>query len=334
MGPGAAMRAVVVPRFGEADVLSLVDRPKPEAEPGHVVVRMSYAGVNYADIYMRRGLYRRGHTYGVEPPFTLGLEGAGMIAAVGDGVRDLCPGMRVAFCLGQGAYAEYARVPAWKAVPVPDGMSLDVAAAAMLQGATAHYLTHSLYPLKAGDWCLVHAAAGGVGQLIVQFAKRRGARVIGTVGDRAKAEIARRIGADHTILYRETAFPEEVRRITGGRGVDVVYDGVGAATIEGSLKSLAVRGTCVLFGAASGPVESVGPMALAEAGSVFFTRPHLAHYMRDANEYRTRIDAVLGAVADGSLKINVERILPLDQARTAHEILEGRQTRGKVLLAA
>lgn len=328
------MRAVIVPRFGEAEVLTLADTAKPEAQPGHVVVRMAYAGVNYADTYMRRGLYRRGHTYGVEPPFTLGLEGAGIVAAIGDGVSGLCVGMPVAFCLGQGAYAEYASVPAWKAVPVPDGMALDTAAAAMLQGATAHYLTHSLYPLKAGDWCLVHAAAGGVGQLVVQFAKRRGAKVIGTVGDRSKAEIARRLGADHTILYRETAFPEEARRITGGRGVDVVYDGVGAATIEGSLRSLAVRGTCALFGAASGPVEHVTPMELAEAGSVFFTRPHLAHYMRDENEYRTRIGAVLGAVADGGLKIAIDRVLPLDQARAAHEALEGRQSRGKLLLAA
>jgi NADPH2:quinone reductase len=203
-----------------------------------------------------------------------------------------------------------------------------------VQGATAHYLTHSLKPLQAGDWALVHAAAGGAGRLIVQFAKRRGAHVIATVGDATKAAIARKLGAEHVILYREMPFEPEVRRITGWRGVDVVYDGVGAATIAGSIGSLAVRGTCALFGAASGAVEHVTPMELAEAGSIFFTRPHLVHYMRDAKEYRARLDDVFKAVADGSLDVAIDRVLPLEQARAAHEALESRNTKGKLLLAA
>ncbi len=328
------MRAVIVPRFGDAGVLTVAEVETPQAGPGMVLVRMAYAGVNYADTYIRRGMYRRGHTYGTEPPFVPGLEGAGTIAVVGDGVEGLKPGDRVAFCLSEGAYAEFAAVPAWKVVRVPQSTSLEIAAAAALQGATAHYLTHSLRPLNAGDWVLVHAAAGGVGRLVVQFAKHRGARVIATVGDERKGVVARNAGADHVIFYRDTRFPPEVRRITDNRGVDIVYDGVGAATLTGSLESLAIRGTCVLFGAASGPVDHITPMALAEAGSVFFTRPHLAHYLRDAREYRARLGDVFAAVADGTLKINVDRVLPLEDARAAHEALEGRKTTGKVLLSA
>lgn len=328
------MRAVIVPRFGDAGVLAIAEVDRPQALPGTVLVHMAYAGVNYADTYIRRGMYRRGHTYGTEPPFILGLEGAGTISAVGDGVDGLKPGDRVAFCLSPGAYAEFVAVPAWKVVRVPNAMSLEIAAAAALQGATAHYLTHSLHPLKCGDWVLVHAAAGGVGRLIVQFAKRRGAKVIATVGDEAKGAVARSAGADHVILYRDTPFPLEVRRITDDRGVDIVYDGVGAATLAGSLKSLSIRGTCALFGAASGPVDHITPMELAEAGSVFFTRPHLAHYMRDASEYETRLGDVFAAIVDGTLKIAIDCVLSLQDARAAHEALEGRMTTGKLLLSA
>jgi len=315
-------------------VLTAAEVDRPAAGPGQVVVRLAFAGVNYADTYHRRGMYRGGHTYGVEPPFVPGLEGAGTVAEIGAGVAGLAKDDRVAFCLGQAAYAEFVSVPAWKLVKVPDAIALDVAAAVPVQGATAHYLTHSLRPLGPGDWALVHAAAGGAGRLIVQFAKRRGARVIATVGDAAKAAIARELGAEHVIPYREMPFAPEVRRITAGRGVDVVYDGVGAATIAGSIASLAVRGTCALFGAASGAVEHVTPMELAEAGSVFFTRPHLVHYMRDADEYRARLADVFAAVADGSLDVAIDRVLPLAEARAAHEALESRNTKGKLLLAA
>lgn len=328
------MRAVIVPRFGDADVLTVAQVDEPAVEPGSARVRMAYAGVNYADTYIRSGMYRVGHTYGTEPPFIPGLEGAGAVEQVGEGVEGLRPGDRVAFCLSQAAYAEYVVVPAWKLLPVPGGVTLQDAVAAALQGATAHYLTHSLRPLHPGDWVLVHAGAGGVGRLIAQFARHRGARVIATVGDRAKAEVARACGADHVVLYRERPFPDEVRRITAGRGVDVVYDGVGAATLAGSLESLAVRGTCALFGAASGAVEQVSPMALAEAGSVMFTRPHLAHYMRDAAEYRERLGAVFAAVESSLLDIAIGGVLPLEDARTAHEMLEGRSTTGKILLSA
>ncbi|MGH7662221.1 MAG: quinone oxidoreductase family protein, partial [Vulcanimicrobiaceae bacterium] len=233
----------------------------------------------------------------------------------------------------RGSYAEFAVVPAWKAARVPDGIAQDIACAAMLQVTTAHYLTHATYPLKSGDSCLVHAAAGGAGQLIVQFAKRRGATVVGTVGSAEKAAIAKDRGADHVILYKEADVAADVRELTGGRGVDVAYDSVGKATFEGSLKTLRRRGLLVLFGGASGVVDHVDPLALAEAGSVFFTRPHLADHLATPDEVAMRTRAVFDAILDGSLRIAIDKVWPLGEAPEAHRYLEAAKTKGKLLLS-
>jgi NADPH2:quinone reductase len=326
------MKAVVVPRFGPAEVLVCEDAPDPVPGPGEVLIRQSFAGVNYADIYQRNGLYRSGHTYGVEPPFVPGFEGIGRVEALGEGCRRFRLGQRVGYCLGRGGYAELVVVQEDKAVAVPDDCADDVAAALMLQGATAHYLTHSLYPLGPEDTCLVHAAAGGVGRLLVQIAKAKGARVIAAVGTPEKASEIEALGADRVLIYGRDDLAAVVREITGGRGVDVVYDGVGRATISQSLRCLRVRGTCALFGAASGPVDAVSPMDLAEAGSVFFTRPHLAHYRRDADEADMRATDIFELYRRGRLSVAIDSCVPLERAAEAHRRLESRASRGKILL--
>jgi NADPH2:quinone reductase len=262
----------------------------------------------------------------------LGMEGAGHVAKLGKNAGGLKEGDAVAWCIVRGAYADYAAVPAWKLVRVPEDVPLDVACALQLQGCTAHYLTHSAFPLKQGDTCLAHAGAGGVGQLLTQLAKMRGAHVIVTVGSEDKAEIATSRGADHVILYRQENFRERVMEITGGLGVNVVYDAVGKDTIHDSIRSLATRGLCVNFGGASGLVESIEPLELAEAGSVFFTRPHLADYMRNADEIAGRVGNLFAAYAGGRLTVTIDTVFPLDEARKAHETIEGRGTRGKLLL--
>ena len=327
------MHAIAIDRFGGPDALAVHDIALPAPQAGEVRVRVVFAGVNYIDVYMRNGTYARSATYRTPLPMVLGMEGAGTVDAVGRDVRDLAVGQRVAWCIVRGAYAQYAIVPAWKLVPVPDAIPLDIACALMLQGSTAHYLTHSAYPLAAADTCLVHAGAGGVGQLLIQLAKGRGARVLATTGSREKADIARERGADEVILYRDTDFRDAVMRSTNGRGVDVVYDSVGRDTIARSIRSLRRRGLCVLFGASSGSVEAVSPLELAEAGSVFFTRPHLADYLRDAQEVRQRANDLFAACRNGSLTVAIDRILPLADAADAHRLLESRATRGKLLLA-
>ena len=327
----AAMRAVTIHQYGGADNLVVEEVPRPEAGPGEVLIRQHYAGINYADVYMREGLYRGQHTYGTEVPFTLGLEGAGEVEAVGEGVTRFTPGMRVGYCLGKAGYAEYAAVAADKVIALPDWCGFDLAASIMLQGATSHYLTHSLYKVEQGTRCLVHAGAGGVGQLLIQIAKARGAYVITTVGSGAKAERVRALGADEVVLYREQDFVERVREATGGEGVDVVYDSVGRDTIHKSLECLAVRGTCVLFGASSGVVDCVTPMELAEAGSVFFTRPHLAHYRRNAEEAQWRADGIFKLVRDHDMDVAIDRAFALEEAVEAHRRLESRQSAGKLL---
>jgi NADPH2:quinone reductase len=281
---------------------------------------------------MRSGRYAKSDTYKTPLPMVLGMEGAGEVVELGAGVEGLAIGDRVAWCITRGAYAEYAVVPAWKLVKVPDDIPLDVATTLQLQGCTAHYLTHSAYALKEGDICLAHAGAGGVGQLLTQLAKARGATVIVTVGSDDKAEIAKSLGADHVILYAQENFRERVMDITQGQGVNVVYDAVGRDTIHESIRSLTKRGLCVNFGGASGLVESIEPLELAEAGSVFFTRPHLADYMRDAEEIAGRADDLFSAYAQGKLKVTIDRVFPLSDAARAHETIEGRGTRGKLLL--
>jgi NADPH2:quinone reductase len=325
------MKGIGVRAFGGPEALELLDWPVPEPGPGEVRVKVAVAGVNFMDVYMRSGQYAKSQTYATPLPLLLGMEGAGVVDAVGPGVQDFHPGDRVAWCISRGAYAQYAVVPAWKLVPVPDAVELELAAALQLQGSTAHYLTHSLFALQPGQACLVHAGAGGVGQLLIQLARARGARVLATVGSAEKAGIVKGLGADAAILYRETDFREAVMALTEGAGVDVVYDSVGRDTIHKSIRSLRRRGTCVMFGAASGQVEGIAPLELAEAGSVFFTRPHLADYMQ-AHEVRLRARDLFEMVASGGLAVTIDRSYPLAQLADAHRLLEARQTRGKLLI--
>ena len=327
------MWAIQITEYGDSGRLALTEAMAPEPAAGEALVKIAYAGVNFIDVYMRQGVYRNIQTYRNAPPFTIGMEGSGTVAAVGPGGDGIKAGDRVAYCLSLGSYAERAAVPAWRLVQVPDDVPLDIATTLMLQGSTAHYLTHSLFPLQPGHVCLIHAAAGGVGQLAVQLARRRGARVLATVGSAEKAHIVRALGADAAIPYREADFAEAVLRATDGRGVDVVYDSVGQATFEGSLKCLARRGVLALFGGSSGAVTRVSPLHLAEAGSVFLTRPHLADYTADADEVKARAADLFGDWRDGGLKVTIDRILPLAGAADAHDLLEGRQTKGKLLLA-
>lgn len=330
---GACMKAVQVKAFGGPEALRLVETARPTPGPGEALLRLHTAGVNYIDVYMRDGSYVRSHTYKTPLPMTIGMEAVGTVVAVGDGVETVRAGMRVGYCLSRGSYAEYAAVPVGKLVEIPSGVPDDIATALMLQGSTAHYLTHSAFPLQPGHTCLVHAGAGGVGQLLVQLAKARGARIIATVGTPAKAEIAQGLGADHTILYRERNFADAVREITGGKGVDVVYDSVGRETLRKSLSCLRRRGTCINFGASSGQPEPVEVLELAEAGSVFLTRPHLADYMATPEEIAGRARDLFTAYTTGHLKVAIDVTLPLSDAAEAHRRLEARATHGKQILA-
>ena len=320
------MKIVLVEEPGGPEQLRLIEMPKPEPGRDQALVKIAAAGVNYIDIYHRTGLYK------VDPPITLGMEGAGVVEAVGEGVTEVAPGDRVAYAMARGSYAEYAVVPAWMLVKLPPALDFQSAAAAMLQGMTAHYLTHSTFPLKSGDACLIHAAAGGVGLLLVQMAKMRGARVFGTVSTPAKAELARQAGADVVILYTEQDFLEVVRRETNGRGVDVVYDSVGAATWDKSLDCLRPRGMMVSFGNASGPVPAFQPLVLSQKGSLFLTRPTLGHYTATREELLWRAGDVLSWVQDGRLKLRIERVYRLEEAAEAHRALESRATSGKLLI--
>jgi len=320
------MKAIRIDGFGGPEVLRLADVPDPSPGPGQIAVRVEAAGLNFVDVYHRTGLYPN------PLPFVPGMEGAGVVAEVGPGVAAWREGDRVAWTGFLGSYAGRVLLPADRAVAVPLGMSTDTAAALMLQGLTAHYLCTSTYPLKKGDTCLVHAAAGGVGLLLVQMAKRRGARVIGTVGTEAKAALAREAGADEVVLYTREDFLEAVKRLTGGRGVDVVYDSVGKATAEKSLDCLVPRGMMVFFGNASGPVPPIDPLVLSRKGSLFLTRPNLVHYIADRASLEARAADVLGDAAGGRLRVRIDRTYPLAEAAEAHRALEGRQTAGKVLL--
>ena len=326
------MKAVQIDAYGGPENMVLRDVPTPEPGPGEALVRLEVAGVNYTDVYNRNGMYAKSHTYANSPPFTLGREGGGIVERVGPDVDSVASGDRVAWCIPLGSYAEAAVVPAWRLVKVPAAIEMPAATALMMQGCTAHYLTRSLFRVEPGMRCLVHAAAGGVGQSLVALARHLGAEVFATVGSDEKARLAASVGADHVIVYRREDFAARVRDATGGRGVDVVYDSVGQATIEGSMRSLAPRGTLVNFGAASGAVESIEPLALAEAGSLFFTRPHMADYMRDAGEIAWRGRSMFEHYAAGRVAATVDRIFPLGAAPEAHRVLESRQTRGKLLL--
>lgn len=320
------MKSVRVHQYGGLEASKYEEVPVPEPGEGEARVKIEAIGVNFIDIYHRIGRYQG------SLPLTLGQEAAGTVDAVGTNVTEVKPGDRVAYASVQGAYAEYAIVPAWRLVPVPAGVDTQEAAAAMIQGMTAHYLTHSTYPLTEGETALVHAAGGGTGQLLVQVAKRRGARVLGTVSTEEKATLAREAGADEVILYTQTDFETEVKRLTNNTGVDVVYDSVGKDTFDKSLNCLRRRGTMVLFGASSGAVPPLDPQTLNAKGSLFLTRPFLAHYTADPAELLWRANDLFGWIAAGELKVRIDKTFPLAESAEAHRYLEGRQSKGKILL--
>jgi NADPH2:quinone reductase len=320
------MKAVRVHQYGGLEALQVEDLPVPEPGEGEVRVKVEAIGVNFIDIYHRIGRYQG------NLPLTLGQEAAGTVDAVGPNVTEVKPGDRVAYASVQGSYAEYAVAPAWRLVPIPEGVEAQQAAAVMIQGMTAHYLTHSTYPLKEGESALVHAAAGGTGQLLVQIAKRLGAHIIGTVSTEEKARLAREAGADDVILYTQVDFETEVKRLTNNMGVNVVYDSVGKDTFDKSLNCIRRRGYMVLFGASSGAVPPMDPQVLNAKGSLFLTRPFLAHYTANRAELLWRATDLFNWIAAGELKVRIDKAFPLAEAAEAQHYLEGRQSKGKILL--
>lgn len=320
------MKAIQVSQTGGPEVLALVDVPEPKPKPNEALVQIEAAGVNFIDVYFREGRYP------VQLPFINGQEAAGVVTEVGSDVKMFKPGDRVAYTGSLGSYAEYAAVPESRLVKTPDGLDFEQAASAMLQGMTAHYLLHSTYKLQACETALIHAAAGGVGLLLVQMAKKIGARVIGTAGTQEKAQLARDAGADECIVYTEADFETETRRLTDGKGVNVVYDGVGKATFEKGLNVLVPRGYMVLFGGSSGAVPPFDLIKLSQKGSLFVTRPTLVNYTATREELEWRAGDVLGWIAAGELKLRIHKTYPLVEAQQAHRDLEGRRTTGKLLL--
>ena len=320
------MKAIRIHAPGGTEVMRLDEVPEPAPKAGEALVKIDAAGLNYIDVYFRSGLYK------AEYPLTLGLEAGGTVTAVGPNVSEVKVGEKVAYTGVPGAYADRAVVPAARLVVLPAGVSTKQGAAAMLQGMTAHYLATSTYPLKSGDTCLVHAAAGGVGLLLCQMAKMRGARVIGTVSTDEKAKLAREAGADEVIIYTRQDFEAEVKRLTSNQGVQVVYDAVGKTTWDKSLNSLAPRGLIALYGQSSGPIGTIDPGILNTKGSLFLTRPSLNHHIASRAELTQRAGDVLGWIGAGKLKMRMEFEFPLKDAAAAHQALEGRQTTGKVLL--
>ncbi|WP_163506361.1 quinone oxidoreductase family protein [Fodinicola acaciae] len=318
------MRAIQVTEPGGADVLKVVDIDQPAIAANQVLVRNAAAGVNYIDTYQRSGVYP------IPTPFTLGLEGAGEVVEVGVGVTDIAVGEQVAWKAAPGSYAEYVAVSDSEAVPVPDGVSPELAAAVMLQGLTAHYLAVSTYPVKEGDWAVVHAGAGGVGLLLTEIVKKRGGNVLATTSTPEKAELARSAGADEVTTYDD--FADKIKKLTGGKGAHVVYDGVGKTTFDQSLAALRPRGYMVLYGGASGQVPPVDPQRLNSGGSLFLTRPTLVHYASDRDELVSRTDEVFGWIADGSLTVRIGHRYDLADVVQAHNDLEGRKTTGKIIL--
>ena len=314
------MKAVFVEQTGGPENLKYADIPKPSATAGQALVKIAASGVNFIDVYFRTGLYP------APPPIVPGSEGAGTVEAVSPEVTNVRPGDRVAYAMARGSYAEYAVVPAWQLVKIPDALDFKIAAAVMLQGMTAHYLTHSTYALKAGESCLIHAAAGGMGLLLVQMAKMLGARVIGTVGNEEKAKQAKAAGADEVVIYTQEDFTAKAK------GMHVVYDSVGKSTFLQSLDCLRPRGLMVNYGNASGPAPEIAPLLLTQKGSLFLTRPSLAHYTSTVEELDWRAGDVLNWVAQGKLKVHIHKVYPLAEAAQAHRDLEGRHTTGKLLL--
>lgn len=320
------MKIIQVKQLGGPEQMQIVEVPIPTPGPGQALVKIEAAGVNFIDTYFRTGLYK------ADLPVTLGQEGAGTVEAIGEGVTEVAAGDRVAYAMTRGSYAEYAVVPAWQLIKIPQHVETRTAAAAMLQGMTAHYLTNTTYPVKAGDTALVHAAAGGAGRLVVQMAKMRGARVIGTTSTEEKAALARVAGADEMILYTKQDFVAETKRLTDGRGVNVVYDSVGKSTFLPGLDALRPRGMMVLYGNASGAPPLLDPLLLMQKGSLFLTRPTLAAYCSTREDLLERAGDVLKWIDEGKLEIRIDRTYPLEQAPQAHRDLESRATAGKLLL--
>jgi NADPH:quinone reductase len=322
----ATMKAIQVKQVGGPEVMEVLELPVPQPKTNEAVVKLAASGVNFIDVYFREGRYK------TALPFVPGQEGAGAVTAVGGDVKSVKVGDRVAWSGLQGAYAEYAAVPADRLVPIPQNVTDQQAAAAMLQGMTAHYLLHDTYPLKKGETVLVHAGAGGVGLLLVQMAHNIGARVIATVSTEEKATLARGAGAHDVILYTQVDFEAETKRLTGGKGVDVVYDSVGKTTFEKGLNVLRPRGMMALFGGSSGAVPAFDPIILTQKGSLFLTRPSLGNYISTRDELTARSSAVFGMIASGKLNLRIEHTYPLAEAQQAHRDLEGRKTTGKLLL--
>ena len=328
----AAMKCIRIERYGGPEVLQHVDMPVPVAAPGTVLVRVRHAGINFMDIHTRQGKYEKSRTYPVRLPCTLGMEGAGEVVAVGAGVNTHAAGDRVAWCIVWGSYAEYALVPAWQAVKVPDAIPLDLAAVSVFQGYTAHYLAHDVGQLGPGKTCLVHAASGGIGQVLIQLAKRSGARVIATTSSAQKAEVARARGADAVFLYDSGRFVEAVRDATGGQGVDVVYDPIGRTSLRHSFRAARTRGLIVNYGNVSGSVDDLDPLELGEAGSLFLTRPRLADHLRDSVEIQRRATDIFSALLDGTLTIDIAGRYTLENLAEAHAAYEERRMVGKPVL--
>lgn len=320
------MKRIQVQKAGGPEQMELAEVPTPSPGPGQALVKLEAIGVNFIDVYFRMGLYK------ADSPVTLGNEGAGTVTAVGENVTEVAVGDRVAYAMNRGSYAEFAVVPAWQLVKVPDHVDMSTAAAAMLQGMTAHYLSRSLFPLKAGDMALVHAAAGGVGGLLIQMAKMKGAHVFGTVSTEEKAAIAKEAGCDEVIFYTHQDFVAIVKQGTGNAGVHVIYDSVGKSTFLKGLDALRPRGMMALFGQSSGPVDPIDPQILNQKGGLFLTRPSLAHYTANREELLWRAGDVLQWINDGKLKIRVDRTYPLAKVADAHRDLESRATAGKVVL--
>ena len=320
------MKAIQIKQTGGPEAMEFVDLPVPQPRANEALVKIQAAGVNFIDVYNREGRYK------APLPFVLGQEAAGVVEAIGSDVRAVAVGDRVAYCSVLGSYAEYAAVPADRLVKIPAGVNEREAAAAVLQGMTAHYLAHDTYPLKKGETALVHAAAGGVGLLLVQMAHNIGARVIATVSTEEKAKLARAAGADEIILYTQSDFETDTKRLTNGKGVDVVYDSVGKTTFDKGLNVLRPRGMMALYGGSSGAVAPMDPLVLTQKGSIFLTRPSLGHYIITAEELQQRMGAVFGMMSNGKLKLRIEHIYPLAEAQQAHRDLEGRKTTGKLLL--
>lgn len=326
------MKAIRIEQYGGPEVLQRVEIDVPSPGADEVLVRVVFAGINFMDVHTRQGKYQNSRTYPVRLPCTLGMEGAGEVVAVGENVTSCKSGDRVAWCISWGAYAEYAVVPAARVAKIPSTISYDLAAAAIFQGSTAHYLLEDVAHIGSNSTCLVHAASGGIGQLLVQLAKRRGAMVFATTSSEAKADIARRHGADHVMLYDEGRFADRVRETTGGQGVDVVFDAIGRTTLRDSFRATRVRGLVVNYGSVSGSLNDLDPYELGEAGSLFLTRPRLADHLADGETVQRRAGEIFAAIQDGALQITISGRYTLDNVEVAHAALEERRQLGKSVM--